>query len=148
MASGAAEDSFAELDRALKELEKLPLPFDRARTLLALGMAQRRGGYRRAARKTLEEALAAFDEFGAALWSERTRKELRRIRGRAPSRGELTPTERRVAELVADGRTNREVAAMLYVAPRTVEGALSRIYAKLGVRSRTELASRMAARPK
>ncbi|MDQ3379629.1 MAG: AAA family ATPase [Actinomycetota bacterium] len=147
-ASGTADEAFAEFGRALDELERLPMPFERARTLLALGAAQRRGKQRRAARKTLEEALAAFDELGASLWSERTRRELRRISGRAPSRGELTPTERRVAELVAEGRTNKEVAAALYVAPRTVEGTLSRVYTKLGVRSRTELARRMATRQK
>jgi DNA-binding NarL/FixJ family response regulator len=92
--------------------------------------------------------LAAFDELGARLWSERTRRELRRISGRAPSRGKLTPTERRVAELVAEGRTNKEVAAALYVAPRTVEGTLSRVYTKLGVRSRTELVRRLDAEQK
>ena len=100
------------------------------------------------ARKTLEEALATFEELGASLWSAQTRRELGRISGRTPSRGELTPTEWRVAELVAEGRTNQEVAAALYVAPRTVEGTLSRVYTKLGVRSRTELARRLAAPPK
>jgi DNA-binding CsgD family transcriptional regulator len=101
-------------------------------------------GQRRAARKTLEQALAEFDALGASLWSERTRRELGRISGRGPSQGELTATERRVAALVAEGMTNREVAAALYVTPRTVEGTLSRVYAKLGVRSRTELARRLA----
>jgi DNA-binding CsgD family transcriptional regulator len=144
-ASGATEEAFAEFRRALDELEQLPLPFERARTLLVLGSAQRRAGQRRVGRKTLEDALAAFDELGAVLWSERTRRELRRISGRAPSRGELTPMERRVAELAAEGLTNKEVAAALYIAPRTVEGTLSRVYRKLGVRSRTELARRLAA---
>ena len=147
-ASGATDEAFAEFGRALDELERLELPFERARTLLGLGSAQRRARQRRAARNTLEEALAAFDELGASLWSERTRAELRRISGRAPSKGDLTPTERRVAELVAEGRTNREVAAALYVTPRTVEGTLSRVYTKLGVRSRTELARRLAASSK
>ncbi len=144
IAAGDFDQASAELGRALDELDPLPLPFERARTLLALGAAQRKARQRRAARQTFEEALAAFEELGASLWSERTRRELRRISGRAPSRGELTPTERRVAELVAEGRTNKEVAAALYVAPRTVEGTLSRVYTKLGVRSRTELARRLA----
>jgi DNA-binding CsgD family transcriptional regulator len=144
LASGAADQAFAELGSALDELDRLPLPFERARTLLALGAAQRQARQRRVARQTLEEALAAFDELGASLWSERTRRELRRISGRAPSRGDLTPTERRVAELVAEGRTNKEVAAALFVATRSVEGTLSRVYTKLGVRSRTELARRLA----
>lgn len=131
---GAALDTYAEL----------PLPFERARALLDFGSAQRRARERRAARKTLEEALALFDRLGASLWAERTRRELRRISGRAPSSGELTPAEQRVADLVAAGMTNREVAAALYVTPRTVEGTLSRVYTKLGVRSRTELARRLA----
>jgi DNA-binding CsgD family transcriptional regulator len=148
MASGSADEALTEFGLALDELERLSLPFERARTLLALGMAQRKGKQRRAARKTLEEAFAMFEELGASLWSVQTRRELGRISGRAPSRGELTPTEWRVAELVAEGRTNQEVAAALYVAPRTVEGTLSRVYTKLGVRSRTELARRLAVRPK
>ena len=95
---------------------------------------------------TLEEALAVFDGIGAALWAERARGELRRISGRAPTSGALTPAEERVAALVAEGRTNREVAAALFVSDRTVEGHLSRIFGKLGVRHRTELARALAAR--
>jgi DNA-binding CsgD family transcriptional regulator len=144
MARGSADEAIVEFGRALAELEGLSLPFERARTLLALGSAQRRFRQRRAARESLEAALATSHKLGASLWSERAREELRRVSGRAPSRDELTPTEQRVAELVAEGRTNREVAAALYVTPRTVEGTLSRIYAKLGVRSRTELGRRLA----
>lgn len=147
-AEGDLDGALASLGEALNAYAALPLPFERARTLLALGAAQRRGKQRLAARKTLEAALATFHDLGASLWSQRARAELGRISGRAPSRGELTPTEQRVAELVAEGRTNREVAAALYVTPRTVEGTLSRIYAKLGVRSRTELARRLPERPK
>ena len=138
--TGATDEALAAFQRSLAELERLGLPFERARTLLALGATQRRGGQRRAARDTLEEARSAFESLGASLRSQRAHLEFGRISGRAPSRGELTPSERRVAELVAEGRTNREVAAALYVSPRTVEGTLSRVYAKLGVRSRTELA--------
>jgi DNA-binding CsgD family transcriptional regulator len=148
LAAGASDDALEELGRALEEFTRLPLSFERARTLLALGSAQRHARRRREARGTLEEALRLFDELGASLWAERARAELGRISGRAPSRGELTPTELRVAELVAEGRTNKEVAAALYVAPRTVEGTLSRVYTKLGVRSRTELARRLASPPK
>jgi DNA-binding CsgD family transcriptional regulator len=75
---------------------------------------------------------------------DKTRAELARIGGRAPSRGELTESERRIAELVAEGRTNREVAAALFVTEHTVEGALTRAYRKLGVRSRAELAARLS----
>jgi DNA-binding CsgD family transcriptional regulator len=140
------DDAFENFGRALAELERLPMPFERARTLLALGSAQRRANQRRKARETLGAALESFELLGAALWAERSRAELRRISGRAPSPGELTASEQRVAELVASGHTNREVAAALYVTPRTVEGTLSRVYSKLGVRSRAELARRWAAR--
>jgi DNA-binding CsgD family transcriptional regulator len=143
-AAGWADEALAECNRALEEFEQLPLPFERARTLFALGLVQRQARQRRAARNSLERGLRLFEELGASLWAERARAELGRISGRAPSRGELTASERRVAELVAEGRTNREVAAALHVTPRTVEGALSRVYAKLGVRSRTELARRWA----
>ncbi len=79
---------------------------------------------RREARATLEEALAVFERIGAALWAERARAELKRISGRAASSGDLTPAEERVAELVAEGKTNREVAAALFLSDRTVEGHL------------------------
>jgi DNA-binding NarL/FixJ family response regulator len=108
-----------------------------------LGEVQRRAKRRRAARETLQQALATFDELGAALWSERARREMARIGGRAPTSGGLTPSEQRIAVLVAGGKTNRQVAAALYLTERTVEGSLTRIYAKLGLRSRTELAARM-----
>ncbi len=116
-------------------------PFDEARTLLALGAAQRRAGRRRDARATLEAALAALEALGAERWAETTRRELAAISGRTAGGNELTVAERRVAELVAEGRTNREVAAALYLTERTVESHLSRVYAKVGVRSRTELAA-------
>jgi DNA-binding CsgD family transcriptional regulator len=121
-------------------------PFEHARTLLALGAAQRRARRRRAARETLEAACASFDALGAALWAAKARRELGRIGGRPPSSGELTPAERRVAELVAEGRTNQEVAAALVLSVHTVESALTQAYRKLGVRSRTELARRFAER--
>ena len=77
---------------------------------------------------------------GAALWAERAAAELARIPGRGRASGELTETERRVAELVAEGLSNKEVAARLFVSVRAVEANLSKVYAKLGVRSRAELA--------
>src|SRR5947208_3898886 len=99
---------------------------------------------RKAARESLHQALTIFWERGAQLWAERARAELARIGGRSASSDELTPGERRIAELVAEGKTNREVAAILVVADRTVESALTQIYRKLDVRSRTELARRLA----
>ena len=118
-------------------------PLERGRTLLCLGMVQRRAQQRKAARDALEQALAIFEELGARLWAEKARAELRRISGRAPASEELTETERRVAELAAQGRTNKEIAAGLYMGVSTVEAHLSRVYRKLGVR-RTELATRLA----
>ena len=122
----------------------MPQPFDRARTLLALGTVQRRAKQRADARRTLEAALALFEELGAALWTERARAEIARLGGRrARDRDELTETERRIAELAASGRSNREIAGELFVSERTVEANLTRAYRKLGVRSRTELARRL-----
>jgi DNA-binding CsgD family transcriptional regulator len=133
----------AGFERALAEHARTQDPFQHARTLLALGVTQRRAKERAAARVTLEQALAIFERLGAPLWAERTHAELRRIGGRAPSRAALTEAERRIALLVAEGRTNREVAAALFVTEHTVEGALTRVYQKLGVRSRAELAARL-----
>jgi DNA-binding CsgD family transcriptional regulator len=140
---GDLEGALEELDRALVEHERSPRPFERARTLLVLGQIQRRAKQKRVARESLEAALAIFEEFGARLWAEKARAELARISGRAPTGG-LTVTEQRIAELVAGGRSNKEVAAALFVTVKTVERNLSRIYEKLGIRSRTELTRRFA----
>lgn len=127
------------LDTALANHEHLKNPFERARTLLALGSIRRRDRQKRGAREALEQALEGFESLGAPLWADRARTEISRIGGRAPSSTALTPTEQRVAELVAQGATNKEVAAALFVSLKTVEWNISRIYRKLGVRSRTEL---------
>lgn len=139
---GDFDGALAAFEEALRHHERLPVPIELARTQLARGALLRRAGRRRDARAALEDALRSFDLIGSTLWAERAREELDRISGRAPNRGDLTSTERRVAELVADGRTNREVAARLFVSVRTVEANLTRIYAKLDIRSRTELAGR------
>jgi len=123
--------------------EHLPQPFDLARTMLAQGIAQRRARRRKEARDTLQRALDIFEELGARLWAEKARGELGRIGGRAASRGDLTPAERGIAEVVAAGKTNKEAAAALFLSVHTVEDALKRIYRKLGVRSRTELSRRL-----
>ena len=117
-------------------------PLERGRTLLCLGVVQRQAREKRSAREALEQALRIFEELGARLWAEKARAELRRISGRAPASEELTETERRVAELAAQGRTNKEIAAGLYMGVSTVEAHLSRVYRKLGVR-RAELATRL-----
>ena len=134
----------AAFEEALAHHNVSPMPFDRARTLLALGSARRRAKERRVARAALEEARDDFSSLGARIWEQRAAAELGRIGGRAPSAGELTPVERRVAELVAAGRSNKEVAGVLFLSTRTVEGHLSRVYGKLGVHSRVELARKLA----
>jgi DNA-binding CsgD family transcriptional regulator len=143
-ASGDLDGSHAAFERALAEHERSCLPFDRARTLLAYGGAKRRAKRKAPAREMLELTLAEFERLGAKLYAERTREELSRISGRSPSGGVLTPTEQRIAQLVAEGRSNKEVAAAMFVTAKTVETNLSRIYAKLGIHSRTELARRIA----
>jgi DNA-binding CsgD family transcriptional regulator len=143
-AGGDLAGATAGFETALRYHDLVPLPFDRARTLLALGVARRRANDRRRARSTLEEARELFGSLGATLWEQRAVDELARIGGRAPATGELTPVERRVVDLVAAGHTNREVAAALFLSIRTVEGHLSRVYGKLGVRSRVELVRRLA----
>ena len=134
------------LDAALAAHATLPQPFELARTLLAQGAIERRAKHRASARQTLTRALELFDELGAARWAEQAAAELARIPGRGPASSELTETERRVAELVVTGLSNKEVAARLFVTVRTVEANLSKVYAKLGVRSRTELANRLGRR--
>jgi DNA-binding CsgD family transcriptional regulator len=122
-------------------------PFERARTLLVLGTVQRRAQHKRAARESLERALALFEQLGARLWADRTRSELRRIGGRSASDSELSETERQIVALVVAGRRNREVAAELSLSPNTVAWNLSKVYRKLGVSSRTELVAHVAAAP-
>ena len=137
-AAGELDVALTAFAEALEPHAQVELPLDRGRTLLALGATQRRLKRRREARATLEEALAVFERIGAALWAERARAELKRISGRAASPGALTPAEERVAALVALGKTNKEVAAALFLSNRTVEGHLAHIFGKLGIRQRGE----------
>jgi DNA-binding CsgD family transcriptional regulator len=116
-------------------------PFGTARARLALGMVRRRARQKSPARAATTAALDAFESLGATCWAARARAELGQIGGRTRQEG-LTAAERRVASLVADGKTNREIAAALFLSERTVASHLTHIYVKLGVRSRTELASR------
>ena len=141
-ARGDVDGALALLAEAVERHEAVGDPFGRARALLALGAARRRDRQKRPSRDAIEAARAGFAEMGAARWAERAQDELGRIGGRTRVEG-LTPAERRVADLVAAGRTNAEVAATLFLAERTVASHLTHVYAKLGVRSRTELARKL-----
>jgi DNA-binding CsgD family transcriptional regulator len=146
-ARGEPGEALTLLARAVAEHEAVGDPFGRARALLALGVVRRRGRQKRSAREAMEAAVEAFETIGAAGWAEKARVELARIGGRRPRGDELTPTERRLAELVAEGRSNKEIAGALFVTPKTVGTMLSRLYAKVGVHSRTELTRRLGERP-
>jgi len=146
-ADGDTSTATDVLQRAVARPEIPMYPFERARTLLALGGAQRHGRQSRAARETLEHALAIFRELDAPLWSAKTRDELGRVSGRRPAGETLTDAERRVAQLAAGGLRNKEIATALFLSVGTVEAHLSRVYRKLGVRSRTELAQRFPEGP-
>jgi DNA-binding CsgD family transcriptional regulator len=140
-ARGNLEGAIASLESAAASQINL---FELARTLLALGNVQRRARHKRAARESLRRAAEGFEQLGARVWLEKTNSELRRIGGRTAPDGGLSETERQIVELVAAGRRNSEVAAELSLSPNTVAWNLSKVYRKLGVSSRTELAARMA----
>jgi DNA-binding CsgD family transcriptional regulator len=142
-ARGDVPGSIREFDLALDAHAALPMPLERARTLLAYGGMLRRAKQKRAARERLQEALAILNALGATAWIKRAEAELSRVAPASAGAGMLTPTESTVAGLVATGRTNKEVAAELFLSVKTVEANLSRIYAKLNVRSRSELVARV-----
>jgi DNA-binding CsgD family transcriptional regulator len=119
--------------------DRLPMPFERARTQLLLGQLQRRRRKKESASAALGEALRTFERLGARLWAERAASELARVGAGLGYGADLTPSEHRVAELAAQGMTNREVAAELFISPKTVEANLARVYRKLDIRSRAEL---------
>jgi DNA-binding CsgD family transcriptional regulator len=153
-ARGLLHASRGDQERAIAALEAAAVkpeppqetnPFELARTLLALGTVQRQAQHKRAARDTLEQAVEILERLGARLWLKKARSELRRIGGRIASDEELSETERQIAKLVAAGRRNSEVAAELSLSPNTVAWNLSKIYRKLGVSSRTQLAAHVGA---
>lgn len=142
----AAEDAFEE---ALRHHEQLPDPYAKARTQLAYGRFLRRRKKRGDARRPLVAARQVFERLHADPWTALAERELRAAgfdtpvrRGHEPVA--LTERETQIAVLVTKGHTNREVAAALFLSDKTVEYHLSHIYAKLSVRSRVELASRLA----
>jgi DNA-binding CsgD family transcriptional regulator len=142
-AKGEVDAAVEMTNRAMAEHDRMPMPFERARTRLLLGKLQRRRRLKDTAAKTLAEALAEFEEVGASLWADRVRTELARTNVRHNPALQLTPSEQRVADLAAAGMANRDIAATLFIGVKTVEHNLSRVYAKLGIRSRAELGRRM-----
>ena len=143
-ARGAVDEALVAAERALVQHERLEWPFERARTLLVLGATLRRLGRRRDATAALTEARSGFNAVDNPLWLAKVEAEERRLGGRRAANDGLTPTEERVAELAAQGLRNAEIASLLFVTPKTVENTLSRVYRKVGVRSRVELAGRLA----
>jgi DNA-binding CsgD family transcriptional regulator/KaiC/GvpD/RAD55 family RecA-like ATPase len=140
---GDLDAALTAAERALLLIDGLPMPFERARTVFALGQLRRRRREKSLARQALQEALAAFEELGTPVWAERARAELARIPLRQTTTG-LTPTEERIARLAVEGLTNREIADRTFLSLKTVEVNLTRVYRKLGVRSRAVLATRLA----
>ena len=144
-AAGELEAAALALERALADHERCPAPFERARTLLAQGRVLRRRKQRREARAALEEALACFRRLGAEAWVGRVEAELQRVAVRRAPR-DVSPTELRIAQLAASGLTNRAIAAEVFVTEKAVEANLARVYRKLGIRSRAQLARALDAR--
>ena len=130
--------AIAAVAAVIPEARERGLPLELGRCLLALGTAQRKARQRRDAAATLDEAAAVFDGLGARRWQALAQAQRARL---APGHDDsLTPTERRIADLVSAGQTNTEIAATLYISVKTVEANLTRIYRKLGLRSRIDLA--------
>jgi DNA-binding CsgD family transcriptional regulator len=144
-AAGDLGAALAGYQRALAAHETLDMPIELGRTLLALGRLHRRRNERQRAQESLEQAAAVFDSCGARAWGAITANELRRARGRRGRGAQLSATERQICELAVAGLRNSEIAARLFLSIKTVEANLSQAYRKLGVRSRTQLAARLAA---
>ena len=140
----APDEAARHYEQALQAHEHGGSPFDHARTELLYGEHLRRERRRSEARPHLRSALGTFEQLGAAPWSDRASAELRATgetaRKRDPSAAaQLTPQERQIARLVGEGASNKDVAAQLFLSPRTVEYHLRKVFQKLGIASRNEL---------
>jgi DNA-binding CsgD family transcriptional regulator len=143
--AGRLSDARSAVASALSWYDTSPLRFDRARTLLIAGQISRRAKAKSEAKTLLTEAVREFAAFGATAWQAHSAAELARVNVRPSAPAELTETERLVARLAASGLTNREVADRTFMAVKTVEANLARVYRKLGIRSRAELGARLSA---
>ena len=146
-ARGDVAGALESIDAALDAHAERPVPLEFGRTMLEKGALERRAKRKSAAKRTLEEALGILRPLGAQMWIGRAQDELSRIglRRAAASDG-LTPAQTRVAELVAAGMSNQEIASTLYMSTRSVESHLTKIYREFGVRSRGQLIAALAQR--
>ena len=139
--------AIAAMDRALADCARGGLPLEVGRTLLEKGTVERRMKRKTAAKHSLEQALSVLEPLNAQMWVRRARDELARVGLRQAGRSDgLTPAQERVAELVAAGKSNRQIAAELFMSVRTVETHLTKIYRQMGVGSRAQLAAHIAGR--
>lgn len=146
-ARGDLDGAMLTLERALIDHQALQMPFEEARTQLVKGRLHRRRREKRLADETLHAALERFEALGASIWADQARAELGRVGRRPRAPGGLTETERRVAELAAQGLSGRQIADRAFLAPKTVGNVLGRVYEKLGIHSRAELGATMASEP-
>jgi len=144
LATSYDDEQAGVLEKCVARYRELGLDFDAARTLLACGLRQRRADRRTAARATLRTAAGLFGELGCTGWAEAAAKEAAAISGRRNHEGKLTPSQLRVAELAAAGRSNQQIAQELVLSVHTVETHLSQAYARLGIRSRAQLIHHLA----
>jgi DNA-binding CsgD family transcriptional regulator/tetratricopeptide (TPR) repeat protein len=143
---GDLQGAQAACEEALAAHRHLTMPFELGRTLLVKGMIDRRARHRSAARDSFSSALDIFERLSAPSWASRASRELAKLPARTPVDG-LTETERRIAALISQGQTNREIASSMFVSENTVQTHLRHIFRKLSVKSRTELAARLLSAP-
>jgi len=144
-ARGDLDGAQHALQHAIAHHQRLPMPFETARTQLLLGQLQRRRRRRQDAVTNLQEALQSFERLGTPLWASRARAELARLDSPRGDGQGLSAAEQRVADLAATGLSNKEIAAELFISEKTVETNLSRVYRKLGIRSRGGLSAALRA---
>jgi DNA-binding CsgD family transcriptional regulator len=152
---GEWDDAVSLLSAGVATFDRLGQPIEQSHTLLVLSQVERRRRRYASARTAATEALAILTRIGAKPWIEQAVRTLAWIDGNAPelpvakepsaALATLTPTEARIAAMIREGASNREIATSMFLSVKTVEATLTRIYRKLGVRSRTQLSSRLLA---